>query len=97
MGTKLIMVKVVFTYFVQYFKKGNDTPYNSYAEDYVKTKAFSENIPYNQILEDCRKEIQSEFELTSKDTDEETNEEFECDITYDISRLVSYGIVAEED
>jgi len=97
MKSKLIMVKVVFSYFVQYFKKGDTDPYRSYSENYTKTKAFDDNIQYSEILERCRYDIERDFDKSSTDIDHESKEEFECEITYDISRLVSYEILAEED
>ena len=33
MGNKLMMVKVVFEYFIEHFKKGKEDPYTSYAEN----------------------------------------------------------------
>lgn len=92
-----MMVKVVFEYFIEYFKKGKDEPYHSYTEKFQKVKAFDQNDGYEKILLDCRKEIESEFDTKSKDTNEDTGEEFDCDITYDLGRLISYEILAEED
>lgn len=96
MGQTFFMVKVVFEYFIQYFKSGESEPYTSYAEKYFCIKVFDENAQYNKIIDDCRQEIESDFTLNDKDNDDEGNE-FECEITYDFGKLVSYEIIAAED
>jgi len=97
MAQKLMIVKVVFEYFVQYFKAGEKESYHSYTENYAKTKAFDRDTNYPKILRKCHDEIQSEFDIKSNDTNEDTGEEFQVDITYDIQKLISYEILAEED
>ena len=96
MGNKLMIVKIVFEYFVEYFKKGKDEPYHSYTENYPITKAFDQRKYYPEIIEECRKELESEFTFESTDKDDE-GKEFKCRISYDIPRLISYQILAEED
>ena len=96
MKTKLMIVKVVFEYFIEHFRKGKDEPYHSYNENYTKRKAFDQNKHYPDIIEDCRKELESEFTFDSTDKDDQGNE-FKCRIAYDIPRLISYEILAEED
>jgi len=96
MGSKLMMIKVVFEYFIEYFKKGKDEPYNSYTENYTKIKAFDQNEHYEMILKECRKEIQAGFYTESTDKDDD-GKEFKVDITYDIQKLISYQILAEEN
>jgi hypothetical protein len=97
MGSKLMMVKVVFEYFIEYFKKGETDPYTSYTENHTKIKAFDQNDSYEMILRTCRKEIESVFNTESTDTDEKTGEEFIVKITYYLTNLTSYQILAEEN
>ena len=97
MGSKLMMVKVVFEYFIQYFKKGETESYSSYTENYTKIKAFDQDDSYETMLRACRKEIESEFDIKSNDTDEKTGKEFKVEITYDLNNLISYQILAEEN
>jgi hypothetical protein len=96
MGQNLMIVKVTFDYFIELFKKGESKPYHSYEETFSVKKAVGKEIHYEEVLKECRKSIESDLVRESTDKNDD-GKEFKCLYQYDIPKLVSYQILAEED